>query len=172
MVHIIDLICGRQRNPLPDSLRSLLDTFIAGGGRLLLSTDHFSAIDPAWAKQNLHASFYAAHATRSGKINSTGSVPFLPVTRNPSPVTPLPTFNFQLYLEPNEEQLFTCHPEGLKPEKGAVRMAQYMDMRCPAAVGYSHPQSGAKTLVYGFPLEAVTEFSKIYRYSIKWLLEK
>ena len=80
--------------------------------------------------------------------------------------------SLQLYLEPNEEQLFTCHPEGLKPEKGAVRMAQYMDMRCPAAVGYSHPQSGAKTLVYGFPLEAVTEFSKIYRYSIKWLLEK
>ena len=156
MVHIIDLICGRQRNPLPDSLRSLLDTVIAGGGRLLLSTDHFSAIDPAWAKQNLHASFYAAHATRSGKISSQ--------TFKPS--------SLQLYLEPNEEQLFTCHPEGLKPEKGAVRMAQYMDMRCPAAVGYSHPQSGAKTLVYGFPLEAVTEFSKIYRYSIKWLLEK
>ena len=152
----LDLICGRQRNPLPDSLRSLLGTFIAGGGRLLLSTDHFSAIDPAWAKQNLHASFYAAHATRSGKISFQ--------TFKPS--------SLQLYLEPNEEQLFTCHPEGLKPEKGAVRMAQYMDMRCPAAVGYSHPQSGAKTLVYGFPLEAVTEFSKIYRYSIKWLLEK
>ena len=80
--------------------------------------------------------------------------------------------NYKLFLEPNEMQLFTCHPEGLKPEKGAVRMAEYRDMRCTAAVGYTHPQSGAKTLVFGFPLEAVINFETLYRFSIDWLLEK
>ena len=70
-------------------------------------------------------------------------------------------------LEPNEQQLFTASPEGLKAEKDAVKMATYEDMRCPAAVGYDH-----KTLVYGFPLEAAMDFEKIYRHSIEWLLEK
>jgi hypothetical protein len=69
-------------------------------------------------------------------------------------------------LEPNEEQLFTPSPEGLKAENGAVKTASYEDMRCPAAVGFEH-----KTLVYGFPLEAVQDFDKIYKHSVEWLLE-
>ena len=35
-----------------------------------------------------------------------------------------------------------------------------------------HPNSNDKEPRLVFDLEAVTEFSKIYRYSIKWLLEK
>jgi len=166
MPNVIDIICGRQRNPLPDSLRAQIGAFISQGGKVLLSTDHFSAIDPQWAKQKLHTSFYAAHATRSGRISfeATGEAGAMINRRSRS--------NYKLFLEPNEMQLFTCHPEGLKPEKGAVRMAEYRDMRCTAAVGYTHPQSGSKTLVFGFPLEAVINFETLYRFSIDWLLDK
>ncbi len=148
-VNIIDFICGRQRKPLTENNQKLLAAYLENGGKLLLSTDHFSAVDKAWTKRWLHASFYAPHATRSGRVTS-------PLHRL-----------YQLLLEPNEEQLFTCHPEGLKPEKGTVRMAEYQDMRCTAAVGYER-----KTLVYGFPLEAVMDFDKIYRHSVEWLMER
>ena len=146
---LIDFICGRQREPLKAESRQVLGTYLDAGGRLLLSTDHLSAIDQTWAKQYLHATYHAAQATRSGRVTS-------PRHRI-----------YQLMLEPNAEQLFTCHPEGLKATEGAVRMATYEDMRCPAAVGYEH-----KTLVYGFPLEAVMDFDKIYKHAIEWLLER
>ena len=46
-------------------------------------------------------------------------------------------------------------------------MAEYQDTRCPAAVGWQRV-----TLVYGFPLEAIQDFDKIYKHSVEWLLEK
>ena len=147
---MVDYICGRQRRPLGDPQKEMLAAYLAKGGRLLLSTDHFSAIDPNWAVQNLHASFYAARATRSGRI--------------------VGKRHYQLLLTPNEEQLFTCTPEGLKIAEGASVMATYRDMRCPAAVGFKGPKN--KTLVFGFPLEAVTDFDKIYTSSIQWLNEQ
>ena len=70
-------------------------------------------------------------------------------------------------LEPNEEQLFTCTPEGLKPADQAVKMAEYEDMRCTAGVGFDR-----QTLVYGFPLEAATDFDAIYKRAVEWLREK
>ena len=146
---LVDYVCGRQRQPLTEENKVQIASYLDKGGKLLLSTDHFSAIDSKWVKRNLHTSFYAPHATRSGRVTS----PFQRI--------------YRLVLEPNEEQIFTCHPEGLKPEKGAIRLAEYQDMRCTAAVGYER-----KTLVYGFPLEAVMDFDKIYRHSIEWLLEK
>ena len=147
---MVDYICGRQRRPLGDPQKAMLAAYLAKGGRLLLSTDHFSAIDPQWAVQNLHASFYAARATRSGRI--------------------VGKRHYQLLLTPNEEQLFTCTPEGLKIAEGAAVMATYRDMRCPAAVGFKGAKN--KTLVFGFPLEAVTDFDKIYTSSIQWLNEQ
>ena len=147
---MVDYICGRQRRPIGETQKEMLAAYLAKGGRLLLSTDHFSAIDPKWAVQNLHASFYAARATRSGRI--------------------VGKRHYQLLLTPNEEQLFTCTPEGLKIAEGASVMATYRDMRCPAAVGFKGPKN--KTLVFGFPLEAVTDFDKIYTSSIQWLNEQ
>ena len=147
---MVDYICGRQRRPLGEPQKAMLAAYLAKGGRLLLSTDHFSAIDPQWAARNLHASFYAARATRSGRI--------------------VGKRHYQLLLTPNEEQLFTCTPEGLKIAEGAAVMATYRDMRCPAAVGFKGPKN--KTLVFGFPLEAVTDFDKIYTSSIQWLNEQ
>ena len=147
---LVDYICGRQRQPIPLKSGLELANYLLSGGRLLLSTDHLSAIDPVWTKQVLHTSYYAAKATRNGYITS-----------------PLHRF-YQLVLAPNEEQLFTCTPEGLKPEsEEAVPMAKYMDMRCTAAVGVPN-----RSLVYGFPLEAVTDFEKIYRRSVEWLFRE
>jgi len=145
---MVDYICGRNRVPMNTECLQQIADYLDRGGRLLLSTDHFSAIDPVWAKRYLHTSYYAAQATHSGRING---------TRHRL---------YHLLLEPNEEQLFTCHPEALKPLDDAVKMATYEDMRVPAAVGYNH-----QTLVFGFPLEAVMGFDKIYRHSIEWLNE-
>ena len=125
---MVDYICGRQRRPIGETQKEMLAAYLAKGGRLLLSTDHFSAIDPKWAVQNLHASFYAARATRSGRI--------------------VGKRHYQLLLTPNEEQLFTCTPEGLKIAEGAAVMATYRDMRC------------------------LTDFDKIYTSSIQWLNEQ
>ena len=144
----VDVICGRNRQPLSEALKtSLADYAASGSGKMLISTDHFSAIDPIWTMTHLHATFHAPHATRNGRIS-----------------TPRHRL-FHLQLEPNEEQIFTCTPEAIKPfGDGAVRMAEYQDMRCPAAVGWQN-----KTLVYGFPLEAVQDFEKIYKHAIEWL---
>lgn len=157
---LIDVICGRQRSPLRDHTKNVLADYIGHGGRVLISSDHVDAIDKAWLKRWLHASYYAPNATHNGRI-----------------ITPKRR-HYQMLLEPNEEQLFTCCPQGLKPEGDkAVRMAEYMDMRCGAAVGWTNEQMvdgktvSTKTLLYGFPLEAVTEFDKIYRHSIQWLLD-
>ena len=148
---LVDFVCGRQRQPLEEAHYALLTEYLTKGGKLLLSTDHFSTIDAQWAKENLHAAYYAAKATRSGRVSS-------PRHRL-----------YQLILEPNEEQIFTCTPEGLKTtDTTAIRMATYEDMRCGAAVGYRGQKS--KTLVYGFPLEAVQDFEKIYKHSIEWLI--
>ena len=57
---------------------------------------------------------------------------------------------------------------GKPADNEAVKMATYEDMRCGAAVGYRGQKS--KSLVYGFPLEAVQDFEKIYKHSIEWLI--
>ena len=145
---LIDYICGRQREPLTANSQEWLGQVLDNGSKLLLSTDHFSAIDPVWARRYLHASSYASHATRSGRIRIDGG-------HRPH----------QLVMRPNEEQLFSCYPEGLKPEGDAVRIASYEDMRVPAAVGTPN-----KSLVFGFPLEAVRSFEKIYQKSIEWII--
>lgn len=157
----VDIVYGRDRNPLSnDSLRAQIAAYLDAGGRLLLSTDHFSAIDKEWAKLFLHASFYAPQATHNGRI--------LRPNHQPD----------QLVMEPNEIQLFSPAPQAIKPEgEHTVRMATYQDMHCPAAVGYQSPMTNnqspiTKTLVYAFPLEAVQDFDRIYRNAIEWLLAK
>ena len=146
----VDYICGRNRMPVKADYLPLLSEYLKQGGRLLLSTDHLSALDPKWTKRNLHASYYAAQATRSGKVQ---------LRYENAPKRP-----FTLLLSPNDTQLFTAHPEGLKPEEGSV-WATYLDMRVPAAV------ATPTTLVFGFPLEATTDFNNLYRHSIEWLVQ-
>ena len=144
---LVDYICGRQKQPLTANSQAFIAKYMDNGGRLFISTDHFNAIDPIWAKRYLHASSYASHATRSGRIRMDGKRAF------------------QLVMQPNEEQLFSCHPEGLKAEEGAVKIATYEDMRVPAAIG-----TPKKSIVFGFPLEAVRAYEKLYQQSIEWIL--
>ena len=152
---LVDVVCGRQRQPLNDHTRAQLANYIRQGGKVLLSSDHLSKVDASWLKTCFHASYYAKNATRSGRFAFHGHR------------------SYQLYVEPNEEQLFTCTPEGLKPEgTGAKRMAEYLDMRCGAAVGYTNANSVPATLVYGFPLEAVRNFESLYKHSVEWLLNR
>ena len=146
----VDYICGRNRMPVKADYLPLLSEYLKQGGRLLLSTDHLSALDSKWTKRNLHASYYAAQATRSGKVQ---------LRYENAPKRP-----FTLLLSPNDTQLFTAHPEGLKPEEGSV-WATYLDMRVPAAV------ATPTTLVFGFPLEATTDFDNLYRHSLEWLVQ-
>ena len=146
----VDYICGRNRMPVKADYLPLLSEYLKQGGRLLISTDHLSSLDPKWTKRNLHASYYAAQATRSGKVQ---------LRYENAPKRP-----FTLLLSPNDTQLFTAHPEGLKPEEGSV-WATYLDMRVPAAV------ATPTTLVFGFPLEATTDFDNLYRHSIEWLVQ-
>lgn len=160
--YLVDYVCGRQRHPISSDNRQRISGYLDAGGQLLMSTDHFSAIDKVWAGKYLHAKYHAANATRSGRINS-------PRHRL-----------YQLILEPNEEQLFTCTPEVLMPPVSATKegktvvYANYEDMRCPAAIGWKDSKTvnnetvSTSTLVYGFPLEAVQDFEKIYRHAIEW----
>ena len=144
---LVDYICGRQKQPLTANSQAFIAKYMDNGGRLFISTDYFSAIDLIWAKRYLHASSYASHATRSGRIRMDGKRAF------------------QLVMQPNEEQLFSCHPEGLKAEEGAVKIATYEDMRVPAAIG-----TPKKSIVFGFPIEAVRAYEKLYQQSIEWIL--
>ena len=146
---MIDYIAGRNKQPIRPATMGLIEEYLHQGGKMLLSTDHFSKLDASWAKRNLGATYYASQATRSGRLIG---------TRHRL---------YHLLLEPNAEQLFTCHPEALKAaNKEAVPVVRYEDMRCSAAIGV--PQ---RSLVYAFPLEAIMDFDKIYRHSIQWLLD-
>ena len=171
MVNAVDFICGRNRVPMTADHCSLIADYLAQGGKLLLSTDHLSALDPAWTKRYLHATYYAAQATRSGKVQLRyEDAPKRPVT---------------VLLSPNDTQLFTPHPEGLMPapmtnDQSPVIWATYMDMRVPAAVLYQSPitndqspitnHQSPMTLVFGFPLEASTDFDNLYKHAIKSLI--
>ena len=113
-----------------------------------------SSLDPAWTKRYLHATYYAAQATRSGKVQ---------LRYEDAPKRP-----FTVLLSPNDTQLFTSHPEGLKPaaitnDQSPIIWATYMDMRVPAAV------STPNTLVFGFPLETTTDFEILYKQALKSL---
>ena len=152
---LVDIVCGRQRQPLSDRTRTQLTNYQRQGGKILLSSDHLSAVDPAWLRTTFHASYYARQATKNGRISVPGHR------------------TYRLFTEPNEEQIFSCTPEGLNPEGlGAKHIAEYMDMRCSAAVGYKPFLGAPTTLLYGFPLEAVRNFESLYKYSVEWLLAK
>ncbi|MBQ7632021.1 MAG: N-acetylmuramoyl-L-alanine amidase [Paludibacteraceae bacterium] len=148
--NLIDYICGRNKTPLNAANQEILSQHVVAGGKLLISADHWVNTPAQWLQSTLHTSYYARQATHSGRITG-------PKHRV-----------YNILLEPNENQLFTCTPEGLKPYGDSTEvMATYQDMRCPAAVGWQHA-----TLIYGFPLETTLEFEKIYRQAVKWLLEQ
>ena len=152
----VDVVCGRQRQPLDTILQQQLSDYLSKNGRLLISSEKISALDTAWLHATLHCTPQAKHATKSGRI----------VCAHHKVV-------YQLELEPNDRQLFCASPEAIKPYgEGAKRIAHYQDMRCDAAIGWQNEETNARTLVWSFPLEATSDFDRIYQYSVKWLLDE
>ncbi len=152
----VDIVLGRQRQPLDSTLRRRIETYLAQGGRLLLSGENMSRVDNEWLKQNLHFSPRAGHATRSGEIAAAHH-----------------KVTYQLEMQPNDRHIFCPTPEAIQPYgDGAIRIAHYVDKRCDAAVGWKSNDTNSRTLVWAFPLEATTDFDRIYHFSIRWLLQE
>lgn len=162
----IDIICGKERatdttDVLSSVLQPSLQQYLQHGGKLLISGSYMgSGMQRNGAKQFaetcLHYQYHAPRATRSGIIH-----------------TCLPDSGiYRIAMQPNSLQLFAEAPEGLRPYgNGAVRIATYADMRVGAGVAWRDPLSDARTLVWGFPLEALTDFRTLYTRSIQWLID-
>ncbi len=154
----VDLIAGQERptdstSVLSDTLFHALSCYLQQGGRMLLSGSRIgSGLDARWTAAHLHYTYYAAHATRSGAIAVADSLACT------------------LRTEPNTIGLFAASPESLRPAKDAVRIARYSDTHTPAGIVWRNP-SGTQTIVFGFPLEALTDFNALYTYSIEQLLQ-
>ncbi len=145
----VDIIAGKERNTvLSDTLLQALADYLAQGGRVLLSGSRIgSGLPPQWAKQYLHYTYYVPNACRTGEVQWNGNR------------------RTALRTQPNAEGLFESAPEALTPAEGAEKAARYLDTRTTAGVRYRN-----QTIVYGFPLEALTDFDTLYRQSIEQLL--
>lgn len=162
----VDIVCGKERATdttavLSDSLQPALAHYIGQGGKVLMSGSYIGSgmqkgDANSFASTWLHYQFHAPKATRCGTI--TTSV--------------IDTARYRIAQTPNEKQLFAEASEGIKPcGAGAMRTALYTDMRVEAGVAHTDSITGAQTLVWSFPLEAVTDFPTIYSHSIQWLTQ-
>ncbi|MCI5681320.1 MAG: hypothetical protein MR293_05040 [Bacteroidales bacterium] len=170
---IVDVIAGKECGTdttavLPENLQKALETYLQHGGKAMISGSYLGSgmsrkADKTWAESVLHYRLRAINATRNGRIY-------------------IPDNECVIRTEPNSEGLFAEAPEGIDAiGTRAVSVGRYQDMRVGAGVlwtGWSLPivQSGnyrtAKTLVWGFPLEAAKDFDTIYKYSIQLLMSE
>ena len=143
----IDVITGKNKQPLADSVVQALDRYVAEGGRLLVSGSYIGH-----SLQGIgHYKYHTSHATRNGVIQWLWG----------------DTTVYHLETAPNARQLFAESPEGLRPiDNSSVRIGRYEDMRVSAGVVHENEQGG-KAAVLGFPIETVKEFDallgRIYR---------
>ncbi len=154
----VDIIAGQERptdstSVLSDTLLQALSAYLQQGGRLLLSGSRIgSGLDARWTATHMGYTYYTSRATRSGVIQVDD------------------TLVCTLRTEPNTDGLFSESPESLQPSKGAVRLARYQDMHTPAGIMGNFPNH-SRTISFGFPLEALTDFNALYTYSIQQLLQ-
>ena len=166
---MVDIITGKNRHPLADSTIVALGTYVEEGGRLLVSGSYlgnsFSAVG--------HYRLQALRATRSGKIRWEQADTLPAQTSQADTValqTPLRQI-FHLETRPNERQLFAESPEGLCPaDMEATRIGLYEDMRVGIGV-VRESALGGKTVILGFPIEAVREWEEMLEKSIHLLRE-
>ena len=166
---MVDIITGKNRHPLADSTIVALGTYVEEGGRLLVSGSYlgnsFSAVG--------HYRLQALRATRSGKIRWE-QADTLPAQTSQSDTValqmPLRQI-FHLETRPNERQLFAESPEGLCPaDMEATRIGLYEDMRVGIGV-VRESALGGKTVILGFPIEAIREWEEMLEKSIHLLRE-
>ncbi|MGN1246953.1 MAG: hypothetical protein ACI4UO_00030, partial [Paludibacteraceae bacterium] len=115
----------------------------------------------------------APRATRSGIIRWEQS-DTLPAQTSPTDTLPHPSLTpqrqiFHLETRPNERQLFAEAPEGLCPaDMEATRLGLYEDMR--VGIGVARESAlGGKTIILGFPIEAVQEWETLLQQIIQQL---
>lgn len=166
---MVDVIMGKQRTTTLGTQKQVTDfqTFTPTlqaalngfGGAILVSgayigTDMQAAADKAFTKSVLHYEYRTTRATHNGKIR---------VRRA------LDAGTMQLVTEPNEKTLPCESADGVQAVGDkAFTFCRYDDTGVAAGVGFD----GAKrTMVYGFPLESLTQFEKYYLQSIEWLIK-
>ncbi len=168
----MDLICGKQLSTptghgakaprfrvFPDSLRSAISRFTAGGGHVLVSgsriaTDLWDDIYPVcrdsvysaksqeFASKVLGYKLLTGHAGRSGKVRPMrGRIQALPGTA-------------AFYNAPNEVSYGVENVDALSPsDKNASTLLRYTDTNLPAAITFD--AGGYRAVSIGFPIETL-----------------
>ncbi|MGN0234752.1 MAG: hypothetical protein ACI4BD_00335 [Paludibacteraceae bacterium] len=148
---MVDVITGKNKQPLADSTVAALGGYVENGGRLLVSGSY---LGNSFASVG-HYRLQAPRATRSGVIRwEQGD-----------------TLRLHLETLPNGRQLFAEAPEGLCPaDMEATRLGLYEDMRVSIGV-VRESALGGKALILGFPVEAVQEWQSLLQRLANQLIE-
>ena len=165
---MIDLITGKNRQPLADTTIAALGNYVEAGGRLLVSGSYLgNSFAPVG-----HYRLQATRATRSGIIRWEPTDTLTPHndaadTRNAT--TPQRQI-FHLETRPNDRQIFAEAPEGICPaDLEATRLGLYEDMR--VGIGVARESAlGGKTIILAFPIDAVQEWQSLLNELIPQLI--
>ena len=137
---IVDIILGKQQY-LPDRFESALADFIHAQTPILISGMYVgSAMATQRSKQLLHFSYQGDHATRIPQVGP-----------------------YTLTMRPSETALACENPQGLAPACGATSLGHYLDTGMSFGIRYHN------LIIFGFPLESITNFDDIYAKSIQYL---
>lgn len=173
---IVDIIMGKQKETVlgiqkqltayktfSPALQNAIARYTAAGGNLLLSGAYISSDiyknplageqDKTFAKETLHYTHRTSNGTKSGKI---------------SLLAPFTKQTFSLYTEPQEEIIHCENPDGIAPcGDHAEVIARYADNQVSAGIAYDN--NNRKMLIFGFPLECISDFSALYQECINYL---
>lgn len=171
----IDLILGKQKqsklgrpsaNPLdfkiyPPGMQTWITEYCRAGGRVFVSGSYVasdiwhnplaspSSADMDFAKNILKYKWLEDKASKSGKIKSI-----------PSPLAGAPK-SMEYYNSPNEESYEVESPDAILPVgEGAMQAFRYADNGKPAGIVFGgNGTDNWRTVVLGFPFEAITDAS-------------
>ena len=168
---MINVITGKNRQPLADSTIAALGNYVEAGGRLLVSG---SSLGNSFAPIG-HYRLQAARATRSGIIRweTTDTLHAHTSQTDTLSIPPIPQRKtFHLETRPNDRQLFAEAPEGICPaDIEATRLGLYEDMR--VGIGVRRESAlGGKAIILAFPIEAVQEWQSLLQQIINQLKDE
>lgn len=176
-ITLLDIIMGKQRETtlgtekqtfafktFTPSLQQAVSNYAQQGGNILLSGAYISsdlcrnpratAQDCQFATDVLHCKYRTHNATLQGGIRLQA---------------PLTIEKVQLYTTPTPDIIHCENPEGLTPCGDKCKcIARYQDSGICAGVAYNDER---RLIVFGFPLESVAEFDKLYMNCIEWLTQ-
>ena len=168
---MINVITGKNRQPLADSTIAALGNYVEAGGHLLVSGSYLgNSFAPIG-----HYRLQAARATRSGIIRweTTDTIHAHTSLTDTLSIPPIPQRKtFHLETRPNDRQLFAEAPEGICPaDIEATRLGLYEDMR--VGIGVRRESAlGGKAIILAFPIEAVQEWQSLLQQIINQLKDE